>query len=74
MIDHHAVVLAHDMTRGLYCDTRIGRGSVIGLRAIVMPGVTIGERCVVEPGALVTADVAAGTRVAGNPARPVAGT
>ena len=34
-----------------------------------MPGVTIGEDCVIEPGSVVSQDIADGQRVAGNPAR-----
>ena len=58
------MILAHDMSRGVYLETRIGA------RAVIMPGVTIGEDCVVEPGSVVSHDVADGQRVAGNPARP----
>ena len=65
-----ALVLAHDMARGVYLHTRIGARSVIGARAVVMPGVTIGEDCVVHPGAVVARDVTSGQEVAGNPARP----
>lgn len=65
-----AMVLAHDMSRGVYLETRIGARSVIGARAIIMPGVTIGEDCVIEPGSVVSQDVGDGQRVAGNPARP----
>lgn len=75
-IDQHAwigpfaLVLTHDMSRGLYLHTRIGARSIIGARAVIMPGVTIGSDCVVDPGAVVSRDVADGLRVAGNPARP----
>lgn len=41
----------------------------IGERAIVMPGVTIGEGSVVASGAVVMMDVPPNTMVAGNPAR-----
>lgn len=71
IIDEQAVVLTHDMTRGLYLDTVIGARTVIGVRAIILPGVTIGDDCTVEPGALVTKDVPSGSRVQGNPARIV---
>jgi len=40
----------------------------IGIGAIVLKGVTIGAGARVEPGAVVTRDVAPGARVAGNPA------
>ena len=71
IIDEQAVVLTHDMTRGLYLDTVIGARTVIGVRAIILPGVTIGDDCTVEPGTLVTKDVPSGSRVQGNPARIV---
>lgn len=44
----------------------------IGARAIIMPGVTIGEGSVVSAGSVVVADVPPYTVVAGNPARRVA--
>lgn len=52
-------------------DTRIEDGAWIGMRAMLMPGVTIGEGAVVASGAIVTRDVAPYWIVAGNPARPV---
>ncbi len=62
-------VLCHDMTRGLYLDTRIGENCFIGARSIIMPGVTIGDGCIVGAGSVVTKDVPAGCIVAGNPAK-----
>ncbi|WP_269930203.1 CatB-related O-acetyltransferase [Aminobacter sp. HY435] len=52
-------------------DTIIGDGAWIGMRAMVMPGVTIGEGAVIASGAIVTRDVAPYTVVAGNPAVPI---
>lgn len=69
LIDHAAVVLTHDLTRGVYLDTRIGTGTTIGARAIIFPGVTIGSGCRIEPGSVVTHDVPDNARTAGNPAR-----
>ena len=69
VIDHHAVVLTHDMTLGIYLDTHIGENTRIGARAINMPGVTVGKDCVVAPGSVVTRDIPDGTRVIGNPAK-----
>lgn len=43
----------------------------IGVRAVVMPGITIGKAAVVASGAVVVGDVAAFTMVAGNPAKVV---
>ncbi len=71
VIGEQAVILTHDMTRGLYRDTRIGAGTVIGHRAIVLPGVCVGARCLVQPGALVNRDVPDDHVVEGNPATAV---
>jgi putative colanic acid biosynthesis acetyltransferase WcaF len=49
----------------------IGAKAFVGLRAIVLPGVTIGANAVVGAGAVVTHDVADGQIVAGNPAHPL---
>jgi len=50
---------------------RIGNDVWIGGRAIICPGVTIGNGCVIGAGAVVTRDVPDNTVVAGNPARPI---
>lgn len=68
-IGPEAVVLTHDFTRGIYLNTFIGARTNIGARAIVMPGVSIGEDCLVHPGALVNRDMPAMTEALGNPAR-----
>ena len=67
-IGEQAVVLTHDFTRGLYLHTRIGARTWLAPRSILMPGLTIGEDCLVMPGALVTKDMPAGSVAIGNPA------
>lgn len=52
-------------------DTTLGDGAWIGMRAMIMPGVTIGEGAVVASGAIVTKDVPPYAIVAGNPASPI---
>ncbi len=47
----------------------IGDNVWLGGGALILPGVTIGENCVVGAGAVVTRDVPANVVVAGNPAR-----
>ena len=49
--------------------TRVCRGASIGSGATILCGVTIGERAMIGAGAVVTADVAPDTTVAGVPAR-----
>jgi acetyltransferase-like isoleucine patch superfamily enzyme len=48
---------------------RIERGAFLGLRATILPGVTIGEGAFVGAAAVVTSDVPPRTVVVGNPAR-----
>jgi acetyltransferase-like isoleucine patch superfamily enzyme len=50
---------------------RIGRGAAIGARAVVLPGVDIGEWAMVAAGAVVTRPVPAYALVVGVPARRV---
>lgn len=64
-----ATILTHDMTRGLYAHTRIGRRCFIGARSIILPGVSVGDECLVGAGSVVTRDVPPRSIVAGNPAR-----
>lgn len=64
-----AVILAHDMTRGLYLHTRVGEHCFIGSRSIILPGIQIGNHCIVGSGSVVTKDVPSGCVVAGNPAK-----
>ena len=71
VIDEEAVVLTHDMVRGLYLDTRIGEGATLGPRAIVLPGISVGKGAKVLAGAVVIRDVPDAATVAGNPARIV---
>ena len=48
---------------------RIGRGSWIGARSLILPGVKVGSRVMVAAGSVVTRDVPDDSLVAGNPAR-----
>jgi len=65
----------HDMEDPLFRETlapvRIGNHVWIGSRAMILPGVTVGEGAVVAAGAVVTRDVEPYTVVAGVPARQI---
>jgi carbonic anhydrase/acetyltransferase-like protein (isoleucine patch superfamily) len=50
---------------------RIGRGSLIGIGAIILEGVTVGSGSIVGAGAVVTKDVPEGIIVTGIPAKPM---
>src|SRR4051812_40320647 len=56
-----------------YPTTRICKGASVGAGAVVLPGVTIGEKAMIGAGAVVTRDVPAGTTVVGNPAAILGG-
>lgn len=49
----------------------IHKNVFIGVRAIVMPGITIGENAIVGAGSLVTKNIEKNTIVGGNPAKPI---
>lgn len=54
-----------------YGKIHIGRGCMIGMETMIMPGVTIGEGAIVGAGSLVTKDVPAWTVATGRPAKVV---
>ena len=70
------MIFTNDMTprahvrkgAGELLPTVVQRGATIGANATIVCGTTIGEFAFVAAGAVVTADVAAHTLVAGNPA------
>jgi acetyltransferase-like isoleucine patch superfamily enzyme len=49
----------------------VGNDVYIGLRSLVLPGVTIGNRCIIGAAAVVTHDVPSNSVVGGVPARPL---
>ncbi len=63
-------VLAHDFARLTgRLNTKIGKRCFVGVNAIIMPGITIGDEVIVGAGAVVTKDVPSHCIVAGNPAK-----
>lgn len=53
----------------LFGQIRIGNNVHIGINAIIMPGVTIGDDCIIAAGAVVTKSVPSGEIWGGVPAR-----
>lgn len=64
----NARILTHDMTRNIRRDTVIGENCFIGGQSLILPGVTIGDQCIVGAGSVVTKSVPDNCIVAGNPA------
>ena len=50
---------------------RIGTGSLIGMNAVIMPGVTIGEHCIIGANSVVTKSISAYSVAVGAPARVI---
>lgn len=63
-----AMIFAHDYCRGLKTNTIIGKDCVIGVRATILPGITIGDEVIVGACSVVTKDVPSNCIVVGNPA------
>lgn len=70
-IGANAVILTHDFLKTQHVDTYIGSRCHIGVSAIVLPGITIGDDCIVAPGSVVMRNVPDGSLVSGNPARVI---
>lgn len=64
-----AMILSHDHCRGLKADTHIGENCVIGVRSLIMPGVSIGNSCIIAACSVVTKNTPPHCVVAGNPAK-----
>ncbi|HWF45873.1 MAG TPA: acyltransferase [Bryobacteraceae bacterium] len=48
---------------------RVGSGTFIGLDCIILPGITIGENCIIGAASVVTHDIPDDSLACGNPAR-----
>jgi acetyltransferase-like isoleucine patch superfamily enzyme len=64
-----AMILTHDYCRSLHKKTYIGKNCFIGVRSIILPGITLGDHVIVGAGSVVTHDIQSHCIVAGNPAR-----
>ena len=77
LIARGAVILCHEHVKRdkinkrlpLIKETFIGDNCFIGINALILPGVTIGDEVIVGSGSVVTKNVPSNTIVAGNPAK-----
>jgi carbonic anhydrase/acetyltransferase-like protein (isoleucine patch superfamily) len=65
---HDYVTVGH---RAVVHSAEIGRGTLIGIGAIVLDGVTVGEGCIIGAGAVVTKDVPGRSLVIGVPGKVI---
>lgn len=71
----HAYKQGNLMPYDIYDEHRkvtIGRGVWVGYRAMICPGVTIGDGAIIAMGSVVTKPVMSGVVVGGNPAKVIA--
>ena len=50
---------------------KVGNNVLIGYRAIIMPGVTIGDNVVIGAGSVVTREIPSNCVAVGTPAKPI---
>lgn len=68
-----ALIIAHDYSRGkeMWKNTYIGNNCVIGGRAIILPGVKLGNHVYVAAGSVVTKSFPDHCLIGGNPAKMI---
>jgi acetyltransferase-like isoleucine patch superfamily enzyme len=79
LITSHVTILSHysipkndsEKFVGQNTNTYIGKGCFIGVGAIILAGIKLGDYCVVGAGSVVTKDVPSNCIVVGNPARVI---
>jgi len=76
-ITTYCIILSHDLSRRhLYNEEVIGsvfikEGAFIGVNSTIMPGVTIGENCIIGAGSVVTEDTSPNSVYVGSPAKKI---
>lgn len=79
-VSSEVLFITHDGTGWLFRDKNgdrryrlapisIGSDVFLGARSTIMPGIRVGDRCIVAAGSVVTKSVPGGSIVGGNPAR-----
>lgn len=67
------VILTHDFINRRHVDTFIGDYTFVGGNSIILPGVRVGNHCVIGAGSVVMNDIPDNSIAAGNPARIIRG-
>ena len=73
-ITSFSIVVAHDLSRRISHNeeiigkVKISNGSFIGVNSTILPGITVGENCVIGAGSVVTKSTKPNTTYAGVPA------
>lgn len=62
-------IFTHDFVKRVHVSTHIGSNCFLGAGCIILPGVTVGDHCVIAAGTVVTQDIPARSVVAGNPGK-----
>ena len=70
-ISNGAMILAHDFIYKKHVKTFIGHNTFVGAYAVILPGVIIGNNCIVGAGSIVTKDVPDNSLIGGNPAKVI---
>lgn len=66
-----AAVITHDFVLREWKDVHIGRNCFLGYNCIILPGVTIGDGCIVSANSVVSRDLPPNSVAVGNPAKIV---
>ena len=77
LVASHTTILCHEHVKRDAIDSRnpwvtethIGKNSFIGVGAIILPGVKIGDEVIIGAGSVVTKDIPSNSVAVGNPAR-----
>jgi acetyltransferase-like isoleucine patch superfamily enzyme len=72
IVTRGVVIMSHDFSRGGEAlKTIIGKNCLIGVNAIILPGVEIGDEVVVGAGSVVTRSIPSNSLAVGNPAKVI---
>jgi acetyltransferase-like isoleucine patch superfamily enzyme len=65
------IILTHDFTRSIRCNTKIGNNVFVGVYSVIMPGIEIGNNVIIGSGSIVTSNIPSNCIAVGNPCRVI---